>query len=420
MIHEMVMPQLAMGMSEGTIVEWLAGEGARVERDAPLVSIETEKVVTDLPAPYAGFVHIIAEVQATIEIEQPIAHIAETEEEYRQVLNAADGGAAGAPAVAAVAAQPPAPTVAASPAGAAAVSRIKASGLARKIAANEGVSLAELTGTGPAGRIVRRDVMVAIEARATRAQDVSPSPVVPGRRVKERIPLTGMRGAIAKRMMQAKISAAQTYSFFEIDVTKLLAARATFLDRQEQLGVRVSLVALYTRALALALQRVPICNATLEGDVVTLWDNVDVSMAVAVPGRGEFDSGLLVPVIRNVEAKGVVQISRELSELVARARAGELGAEDTGKHTVTLSSTGGMSSPGAWAVSAPILNLPAVMAFQPGTPKRTPVADADQVVIRDILPCGLTFDHRAMDGAPVGALIRVITDLLSNPELMIA
>lgn len=418
MIHEMVMPQLAMGMSEGTIVEWLAAEGQEVERDAPLVCIETEKVVTELPAPYAGILHIVAGVQDTVEIEKRIAQIAETREDYEHLL--ADGGAPETAAGAAADSIPLPPNAHAARSDGQSGGRIKASGLARKIAANEGISLAQIVGTGPGGRIVRRDVLAAVEARSSRAPTAAPAPAPSGRRVKGRVPLTGMRGTIANRMVEAKISAAQTYSFFEVDVTKLLAARATLLSREEQLGVRVSLVALYARALALAVRQVPICNATLEGDEVTLWENVDVSMAVAVPGQNEFDSGLLVPVIRDVETKGVVQISREMKDLVSRARSGQLQGAEMGNHTVTLSSTSGLSAPGAWAVSAPILNLPAVLAFQPGTPKRSPVVNDEQVVIRDILPCGLTFDHRATDGAPVAEFVRVITDLLGNPELMLA
>jgi len=424
MINEMVMPQLAMGMSEGIIVEWLVDEGAKVERDALVVSIETEKVVTELPAPYEGFLHIIADIKSTVPVEKPIAMIAETEDEYQHALAQSATEGAGQPAQIDGATKPAVSgsDTAEDTQGGRVSGKILASGVAKKIAREEGIALEEVTGTGPGGRIVQRDVQAVIDARES---DASPaarkvaSESGASRRVRGSIPLTGMRGAIAERLLQAKLTAAQTYVFFEIDVTKLLVARATMLDPEEKPGTRVSMIALYAKALAQACQQVPICNATLEGDEITLWENVDIGMAVAVPGRTEYESGLLVPVIRNVETKSVLEISREVKDLATRARSGELSAADMGNHTVTLSSTAGMSTPGSWSVSAPILNLPAVLAFQPGTPKRTCVVEDDQVVLRDILPCGLTFDHRAMDGEPVGEFGRLISDLLSNPEQML-
>jgi len=413
-----------MGNAEGIIVEWLVPEGGHVDRDAPLVSIETEKVVTELPAPYAGFLHIVAEVDTPIPVETLIAQIAGSEDEYKQLIESGSGQAAVPSAEEEVvpkeelgdtddqsgAAEGPA------------TGRIKAGGLAKKIARREGIDLATIIGTGPGGRIQRRDVEEAIELRKSSPVptpvSVDTGPTGTGRE-KGRIPLVGMRGAIAKKLMQAKLNAAQTYAFFEIDVSKLLLERETMLSREAELGTRVSMIALFAKALALACQHVPICNATLEGDEITVWDNVDIGVAVAVPGKGDYDSGLLVPVLRNVETKDVVQISREMKDLVDLARAGKLSAADMSNHTVTLSSTAGLGVTGSWMVSAPILNIPAVMAFQPGTPKRTPVVtDNDEIVVRDILPCGLTFDHRAVDGGPICEFTGKIIELLANPELM--
>ena len=424
MIRELVLPQLAMGMSQGTIVEWLVPEGGTIERDAPLVSIETEKVTTELPSPYGGILHIIAPVDTTVPVETIIGKLASTPEEYAQLV------AEAAPAAGAPRAETKAPPVAQSsgegptgPTGAA-KGRIKVSGLARKIAALEGIDLASVTGSGPHGRIVRRDVEAKLNERqaaqvAPAAASLAVQPGAAGRSEKARVPLRGMRGAIAQRMVAAKTQTAQTYCFFEIDVTNLLRFRQSMIERADELGVRVSLNAFYARALAMACKHVPMCNATIEGDDIILWDNVDVSVAVAVPGKGEFESGLLVPVLRNVESKTILPIASEMADIVDRARKGQLRADDSAGHTVTLSSTSGMARSRAWGVSAPILNQPAVLAFQPGTAKRTPVFEGDEVVARDILPCGLTFDHRALDGEPVGRFVQKISDLLANPELML-
>jgi len=412
------MPQLAMGMSEGTILEWIVAEGDYIERDAPMLSIETEKVVTELPAPGKGFLHIMADAGATVAVEKTVGKLASTKEEYLQLLETSgstDGDASGEPK-----------TVE----GAAAVSdvspsaemmqvkgRIKVSGLAKKIAGLEGIELSTVPGTGPGGRIVKRDVLQAVKARSTATPATVSSAA--GMIEKARIPLTGMRGAIAKSVLQATTEAAPTSVLFEVDVTKLLLARKTMLEREEELGVRVSMQALFLRALALACQAVPVANATIEADAVTIWENVNVAIAVAIPGKDEYDSGIAMPVLKSAEAKTVLQITREMKDLTLRARTGQLDPADMTGHTIMMSSTAGLGRPGAWATSAPVLKLPAIMAFQPGSTIKKPVVIDDQMVIRDILPCGLTFDHRATDGIPAGQFMAKISDLLSNPELML-
>lgn len=453
MIRELILPQLAMGMSEATVVEWAVAEGALVQREQPLVSIETEKVVTELPSPYTGYVHHIATAGNTVPVEAAIGRIAETQEEYRSLIARvalpAQGDALAAPAQAAVpsdgAARPAAP------------GRVRASGLAKAVARQSGLDLAGVAGSGPGGRIVRRDVQAALaersqlaqrgteaaprsecaagardgqaapagRAKAAPAPAKSAGPAVSGMpaargplREKARIPMTGMRKVIAERMVAAKTSAAHTYSFFEVDVTKLLAARQTMVERAEQLGSKVSLVALQVRALALACRHVPICNATVGADAISVWDNVNVGIAVALPGKGEYDSGLVVPVLRDAHAKSVLEIDAEVKTLVGRARSGELTAEEMAEGTVTLSSTGGFV-PGIWGVSTPLLNLPQVLNFQPGSPIEKPIVKDGQVAIRSMLPCGLSFDHRAVDGEPVGRFVHKLADLLANPELML-
>ena len=447
MIHDLVLPQLAMGMSEGTVVEWSVPEGGRVERDATLLALETEKVITDLPAPRAGWVHHVAAVGAKLPVETLIARIADTEAEYRSLL--AGGGdkpaAATAPAaapaapapVAAPAAMPaPAPvaSLAAAPGPATplpsptaptapAATRVKASGLARKLASDHGIDLRQVPGSGPGGRIVRRDLF---RPASTSGQ---PAPVAAtgataiagsGMRVRATVPMSGMRRAIAERMVQAKTTAAHTYAFFELDVTKLEAARQTMLAREKELGGRISMIALYAKALALACRHVAICNATIEGDQITVWDNVNIGIAVALPGKTEYESGLLVPVVRDVQSKGLVQLSNEIKDLVTRARAGSLSPAEMTGGTVTMSSTGGFV-PGQWVVSTPLLNQPQVLNFQPGTPLKKPVVvEGDQIAVRSMLPCGLSFDHRAMDGEPIGRFVNRLTELLTHPELMLA
>lgn len=420
MIRDVIMPQLAMGMSEGTIVEWGAAEGERVARDARLLAIETEKVITDIPAPYAGWVHLLAEPGTAIPVEIVIAKIAETEAEYQSLIGSGPRAAAEPVPVPAAAAAPQAPVSQA---------RVRASGLAKHIAASRGLDLRTVAGSGPGGRVVRRDVLAALEPEVRAAAVPAPQVVSAavavagtaagqGMRVRARVPMTGIRKAIAERMLRSKTTAAHTYVFFEVDVTKLVSARAAILAREKELQTRVSMVAFYAKAMAIALRRVPNCNATLSGEEITLWDNVNVGIAVALPGKSEYESGLVVPVIRDVESKGVLELDREIKALVEKAKAGRLNARDTSDGTVTLSSSAGFM-PGQWCVSTPLLNQPQVLNFQPGSPIEKPVVVDGQIVVRTMLPCGLSFDHRAVDGEPVARFNRAISDLLANPELML-
>ena len=418
MIRDVILPQLAMGMSVGTIVEWALREGEHVEREQPLLTLETEKVATELPAPHSGFLHIVAPINVAVPVEAVIAKIADTEAEYRNLVEGTTVVGEGAASGSGAAATSAPGQAAARPA----TERIRASGLAKRIAQQRGINLAIITGTGPHGRIVRRDVEAAADVGRPVAVGVSAAfAIAAGQatmREKARIPITGMRKTIAERMVKAKTTAAHTYAFFEVDVTKLVDVQQTIRAREEQLGTRVSQVAFFAKALALACVEVPICNATITGDDIVVWDNVNMGIAVALPGKGEYDSALVVPVIRDVECKGVLAIDREIKDLIARARAGSLGAADMADGTVTLSSTAGFL-PGAWAVSTPLINQPQVLNFQPGSPIERPVVVEGQVVVRTMLACGLSFDHRAMDGEPVGRFVRKLADLLTNPELMV-
>jgi pyruvate/2-oxoglutarate dehydrogenase complex dihydrolipoamide acyltransferase (E2) component len=425
MIRDVILPQLAMGMSEGTIVDWAVTEGEHVARDVPLLSIETEKVVTDIPAPCAGWLHRMAEPGGAIPVETVIGRIAETEAEYRSLLAIGPGDAALA-ASALPAALAPAPgqdRASLEPTTRGSSRRVKVSGLARKIAAQRAVDLGTVTGTGPGGRIVRRDVESALERRGASSATTAPAPPPPrdtgaAMRVRARVPMTGMRKAIAERMLRSKTTAAHAYVFFEVDVTRLLAARATMLEREQELGTRVSMIALYAKALSIAVRQVPACNATLQEQEIVIWDNVNIGIAVALPGKTEYESGLVVPVVRNVEQKGVVEIDRDIKTLVQKAKAGKLAAADTIDGTVTLSSSAGFM-PGQWCVSTPLLNQPQLLNFQPGSPIEKPVVVDGQIVVRTILPCGLSFDHRAIDGEPVARFNRKISDLLAHPEFML-
>jgi pyruvate/2-oxoglutarate dehydrogenase complex dihydrolipoamide acyltransferase (E2) component len=398
--RDVLLPQLSMGMSEGTVVEWRVADGDYIEKDAVLVAIETEKVVTELPSPYAGHVQILVPIGETVAVETPIAIISQ---------QASANASSTAQAAATAAAAPTDETSAAHEKEAAETSRIVASGRARKIASEQGIALASVCGTGPNGRIVARDLPAAEAAATAEARPVL--------RERARIPLKGLRRAIADRMLRAKTTAAPVYMFLEIDVTGLVASRQTRAERSEESDGRISMTAFYVKALATALREVPVCNATLTDNEVVLWETINVAVAVAIAGESEYGSGLVAPVVRDVADKGLRTLDAEIKNIVSRARSGALTLDDMSGGTVSLSSSTGWFA-GAWMVATPLLNLPMVVSFSPGTPLQKPVVLDGEVRIRTMLPCALTFDHRALDGKPATDLARGIAEALSNPESM--
>ena len=174
--------------------------------------------------------------------------------------------------------------------------------------------------------------------------------------------------------------------------------RKKFVAREEQLGTRVSVNAFLIKAIVYAVRQIPTANACLEGDDIVVFDNVDVGFAVSMPGLNELDTSLLVPVLRNVEHLGVVEIDRRVKELVTRVRAGQFSEDDLTGSTITLSTTAGLAPPGHR--STPVLNLPNAVLVGPSTPIEKPWVVDGEVVPRTLLPVSVTFDHRVLDGDP--------------------
>ena len=397
-----------MAMNEGTINEWLVADGSHINKGSPVMVVETEKVSYDVEAPVSGFLHIILPVGETVPVETLVAKITDTEEEW-QSLQGATAPASDEKSTPAGAA----PVVsAAAPAAALTTARIKASPLARKLAAEAGLDLASVPATGPGGRIVKRDVLAA-------KNQVTAGPAAAASAQSIRVPMKGtMRGTIARRMMESLQTAAQLSASWETDITRLLKVRQKFLAIEDQLGTRVSINAFIARAMALALKQVPIANASIEGDDIVLHASVNIGVAIALPGNTEIDTRLVVPVLHNVEQLGVVEIDKRIKAIIARAREGALTAQEMNGATVTLSSTAGIAPAGL--TSTPVLNLPNALLVGPSTPIERPLVRKGKIVVRTMLPISATFDHRILDGEPFSRFARALHDLLETPELMLA
>jgi pyruvate/2-oxoglutarate dehydrogenase complex dihydrolipoamide acyltransferase (E2) component len=259
-------------------------------------------------------------------------------------------------------------------------------------------------------------VLLALETGVTAVS----APAATGPLVEKlRIPMKGtVRATIARRMVDSLQTAAQLSSSWESDITQLIKARKRYVAMEEQLGTRVSMNAFLIKALACAIKQVPIANASIVGDDIVIYESINVGIAIALPGETQYDSKLLLPVLKHVERMGVVEIDKGMKALFEKARNGQLSADDMSHSTVAFSSTAGLSPPGMQ--STPVLNLPNALLIGPATPQQKPIVHKGKVKIRTVLPISLTFDHRVLDGSPIARLAKHMHDCLENPELMLA
>ena len=419
MITEYRMPKLAMAMNEGTINEWLVSAGQHVESGDPIAVIETEKVAYDCESPESGFFLPIVSEGETVDVEVLIGCFCSEEAELQaaraQYLEAAPEVVQTEP----VAAEPTAASTIPAPEPAAATSvtapckpgRIKASPAARKLARTEDVDLALVSGTGPGGRIVKRDVRAFLETPRVQRSAA-------GSTVLARTPIRGLRRTIANRMSTSLADSAQVSGHFEADVSRLLDVRRKFVDRAEQLGTRVSVNAFLIKAIASAIRRVPQVNACVENEEVVVFENVNMGIATSLPGSSEYDSALVVAVLPNVEQKSLVEIDREMKALLERVREGRADPGDLTGSTITISSTAGIGPPGL--TSTPVLNRPNVFMLGPSTPVERIRRDNGEYLSATMLPISYTFDHMAIDGEPTARFLAALHELLEHPELMLA
>jgi len=409
------MPKLGVEMVAGKIIEWKIGEGKEIKEKDILLVIETEKVTYDMESPGTGILHILKPTDIEIPVGDRIGQIAASAEEYQQLLSA------GKEMVAAPREEArPVEVVAASPAAVAGIEapegKTRISPLARKLAAEKGVDISKIRGSGPDGRITKEDVLKALETKKEEkvpAAVVSPpagipSPATPEKRVKERLPVKGLRKVIADRLYKSLQTTAQMSEMGEMEVGELVRIREQFLSEEKSIGLRISYTDLIVKAVALTLKSHPLLNASMERDEIVLWDSVNIGVAVAT------EQGLIVPVIHDADKKSLIEISRKLSELVEKARKRALLPDELSRGTFTITNFG---SYGGY-MGTPILNPPEVAILGVGAILRKPVVKGDEIVIGHVMGFGLTVDHRVIDGAVGGEFTQDLRKILAKPAMM--
>lgn len=400
MTHSIVMPELSAGIEEGTIARWLKGVGDVVAVGDIIAEIETDKATIELEAKQAGVICEITVAEGkSVAVNSPIALLRADGEQVEDLGDALDNAskARAAPVHAETAAVASTEHTSHRP--------IAASPLARRIAADKGLALDTLKGSGPHGRIVRIDIESATpdlpknldEAPATRVASLDTPHTV--------IPLTNVRRVIARRLAEAKATIPHFYLEVDCEIDGLLALRET-LNSQSHGQYKLSINDFVIKAAALALRRVPAANTAWTDNAILQFHDVDISVAVAT------DSGLITPIVRQADRKGLISISADVKTLAARAREGRLQPAEYQGGSFTISNLGMF---GVRAFSA-ILNPPQSCILAVGAAERRPVVRGEVCRPATVMSCTLSVDHRAVDGSVGGRYLSAFKSLIEQPQ----
>jgi pyruvate dehydrogenase E2 component (dihydrolipoamide acetyltransferase) len=421
-----LMPALSPTMTEGKIARWLKAEGDSVKSGQVLCEIETDKATMEVEAVDEGTLAKIIVPGGTegVKVNQPIAIIAGEGEDVKAAA-ASGGGAAPAPRAAAPApVAAPQPGVAApAPVAHSSGDRVFASPLAKRMAEQGGLDLSKIKGSGPGGRIVKHDVEAAVSgggAKKSAAPAAASAPVqaavsssaLAGIGPHKLVPLSTMRKVIARRLTESKQQVPHFYLTVDCEIDKLLAGRAALNARSPEKGpgaFKLSVNDFIIKAVAVALRQVPNANASFSDDGMLLWDNVDISVAVAIPG------GLITPIVKDADKKGLVAISNAMKDLAARAKDGKLKPEEFQGGSFSISNLGmfGIKD------FAAVINPPQGCILAVGAGEQRPVVKNGALAIATVMSVTLSVDHRVVDGSVGAEFLAAFKKIVEDPLAML-
>ena len=406
------MPKLSDTMTEGTLLKWLKKEGDKVEAGDVVAEVETDKATMEMEAFDDGILHKhLVEPGSKVAIGAKIALLLQKGEKAPADGEAIPESPRNIAAKADTTAPPVQAKASAAPAATASGARVKISPLAKKIAASKGVELSSVSGTGPGGRIVAKDVEGAGTSNVQRSTSNVQIPAMPAGEGDQRLPLSGMRRIIAERLLASKTTIPHFYLHIEVDAGPLMKARAELNAVMEPSGgLKFTVNDFILKAVVSAAVKVPAVNASFAGDAIIQYGSVNLSIAIAV------EDGLVTPVIRDAQKKSLREISEGVKDFAARARAKKLKPEEYAGGTITVSNLG---SYGIESFSA-IINPPQSMIISVGAIVKKPVVNAkDEIVVGQRMSIGLSADHRVVDGAVGATYLAELRKLVENPTLML-
>ena len=394
MIIEITVPPLPESVTEATLMSWHKKVGDYVNRDENLIDLETDKVVLELPAQQAGvIVEIIEQDGATVTAGQLLAKI-DTEAKAAEA----------APAAAQAPAAEPVGHVAA--AGAQAGVAMPA---AAKLAAEKGVDVSGVQGSGRDGRVLKEDV-AAMPAAAPKAA-AAPAVAVPlGDRVEQRVPMSRLRQRVAERLLQSQSQNAILTTFNEVNMKPIMDLRAKYKDKfEKQYGVKLGFMSFFVKAAVAALKKFPAVNASIDGNDIVYHGYFDIGIAVGSP------RGLVVPILRNVDQMSIADIELAIVDYANKAKSGKIAIEDLTGGTFSITNGGTFGS----MMSTPIINPPQSAILGMHATKERAVVENGQVVVRPMMYLALSYDHRIIDGREAVLTLVTIKEALEDPARLI-
>lgn len=425
-IFEFKLPDIGEGIHEGEIVKWHIQSGDVVEEDQIIVDVQNDKAVVEIPSPVAGKVVDVKVSEGTVSV---VGDVLVTFEVAGEGNVSNEGQAATTSAPAAQTAQPAStPAVASAPAPAPADKKVLATPSVRKFAREKGVAISQVNGTGKNSRVTKDDVLafaaggatapaVVAESAASEATTTTTttaavsSVVVEGARVEERVPLKGIRKAIANAMVKSMYTAPHVTIMDEVDVTQLVALRKKAKPLAEQKGVKLTYLPFIVKTLVAAARQFPVLNASIDDEKNEIVYKKYYNIGIAT----DTDNGLLVPVVADADRKSIWSIAAEIKDLAARGREGKLAVNEMKGSTITITNIG--SAGGMFFT--PVINHPEVAILGTGRISEKPVVKNGEVTVASVMALSLSFDHRIIDGATAQHFINYMKQLLEDPQLLV-
>ena len=393
MIIEVKVPVFAESITEGTLLSWHKKVGDAVTRDETLVDIETDKVVLEVPAPQSGvLVEIVVQDGETVTSEQFLAKI-DTE----------------AAATAAAPAAQPAPATA--PAAEAAPSANTQAGVAlpaaAKLAAETGVDVASIQGSGRDGRVLKEDVKNAA-AKVQAASSAAPAPTGP--RPEQRVPMSRLRTRVAERLLASQQENAILTTFNEVNMKPVMDLRAKYKEKfEKEHGVKLGFMSFFVKAAVAALKKFPVVNASVDGKDIVYHGYFDIGIAIGSP------RGLVVPILRDADQMSIAEIERAIVDYAVKAKDGKIAIEDLTGGTFSITNGGTFGS----MMSTPIINPPQSAILGMHATKERAVVENGQIVVRPMMYLALSYDHRIIDGREAVLTLVTIKELLEDPARLL-
>lgn len=394
MIIEVTVPMLPESVTEATLMTWHKKVGDFVERDENLIDLETDKVVLELPAQQAGvIVEIIEQDGAVVTANQLIAKI-----------DTAATKSEAAPAAAAA----PAQASAAAPAAAGNAQAGVAMPAAAKLAAEKGVDISNVAGSGRDGRVLKEDVQNA--AAAPKAAAPAAAAVPAGERIEQCVPMSRLRARVAERLLQSQAENAILTTFNEVNMKPVMDLRNKYKEKfEKEHGVKLGFMSFFVKAAVAALKKFPVVNASVDGNDIVYHGYFDIGIAVGSP------RGLVVPILRDADQMSIAEIEKTIADFAVKAKDGKLALEDLTGGTFSITNGGTFGS----MMSTPIINPPQSAILGMHATKERAVVENGEIVVRPMMYLALSYDHRIIDGREAVLTLVTIKEALEDPARLI-